>query len=74
MRTDPDNPRALLETRVTLSRVEAADVLRISVRSLYSQTEPRGPIPCVRLGARVLYTSAALRAVLDGTAGKEVRS
>jgi len=36
----------------------------ISRKSLYSWTRPRGPIPCIKLGARVLYSVRALEAFI----------
>ena len=40
---------------------DAAEYLRVSARTMYSLTRPRGPIPCVRCGPRgVRYTVAAL--------------
>lgn len=40
---------------------EAARLLGISDRSLWSLTQPRGPIAAVRVGARVLYSRETLR-------------
>lgn len=49
-----------------LTLAEAADWLKVSPRTLYSMTRPRGPIPCVRVGPRgVRYTLAALQAWID---------
>jgi len=39
----------------------AAGMLSICPKSLWSETDPRGPIPCVRIGRRVLYSVEALR-------------
>jgi excisionase family DNA binding protein len=47
--------------KLLLSAREAAKVLSISERTLWSQTEPRGKIPVVRMGSRVLYPVDALR-------------
>jgi len=45
---------------------EAAESLRISGKTLWNLTAPRGPIPVVRLGKRsVRYDPIALRAYLD---------
>jgi predicted DNA-binding transcriptional regulator AlpA len=45
----------LLNTR------DAAKALATSSRTLWSLTQPRGPIPCVRFGRRsVRYSTAAL--------------
>jgi len=43
-----------------LSTREAARQLGISGRTLWGMTEPRGSIPCVRIGARCLYSRDAL--------------
>lgn len=56
--------RKLVASSVTsalLTINEAADFLRVSTRTVFSLTRPRGPIPCVRCGPRgVRYTMAAL--------------
>src|SRR3972149_4468455 len=44
---------------------EAARLLAISPRTLWSLTKPRGPIACIRLGRAVRYSLAALREFLD---------
>ncbi len=44
-----------------LTAREAAQALRISEKTLWSLTQPRGPIPVVRVGQRsVRYSVAAL--------------
>jgi excisionase family DNA binding protein len=49
---------------------EAADVLRVSTRTLYAMTKPRGPIPCLRVGPRgVRYTVAALQRFINEQEG-----
>ena len=50
--------------KLLLSAREAA-ALSVSERTLFSLTTPRGPIPSVRLGARVLYPVAALQKWID---------
>lgn len=40
---------------------EAARMLSISERLLWDMTHPRGPIPSVKAGSRVLYSVGALR-------------
>lgn len=47
-----------------LSAAEAAKSLGVCQKSLWSQTAPRGPIRCVRLGVRVLYSRASLEAFI----------
>jgi excisionase family DNA binding protein len=46
--------------KLLLSAREAAKVLSVSERTLWSWTSPRGTIPTVRLGHRVLYSILAL--------------
>ena len=49
---------------------EAARILSISERTLWSMTQPRGPIPAVRIGARsVRYSVEALRRYLAAQGG-----
>lgn len=51
------------QTKLLLTAAQAAEALELSQRTLYSLTHPRGPIPCVRLGARLIrYCPDALRA------------
>ena len=51
--------------RLALRPQEAARALGVSLRTLWTMTSPRGPIPCVRLPsgkrAAVLYPVEALR-------------
>ncbi|MBN2580947.1 MAG: helix-turn-helix domain-containing protein [Pirellulales bacterium] len=64
-----DAPEKLL-----LSACDAAEALSISQRSLWSLTAPRGPIPALRLGNRVLYPVDGLRRWIDAqtaAAGEE---
>lgn len=51
--------------RLLLSRDEAAVSISLSVRELDDLTSPRGPIRCVRVGRRVLYSPDALRQWID---------
>lgn len=53
--TPPTREQILLTTR------EAAKALRISEKTLWSMTVPRGPIPSVRLGRSVRYVADDLR-------------
>jgi len=56
----PTNPvRLLLDAR------EAAKALSVCQKTLWSATAPRGPIPCVRIGKRVLYAVADLQRWID---------
>jgi hypothetical protein len=47
--------------RLLLSAPEAARALNISQRTLWTFTVPRGPLPCVRLGRRVMYSPQTLQ-------------
>ena len=53
---NPDEQRILLRPR------EAAVRLAISERQLWNFTHPRGPIPVIRIGNCVRYSSEALKA------------
>jgi excisionase family DNA binding protein len=55
-----------IATPTILTLQEAADMLKVSSRTLYSLTKPRGPIPCVRCGPRgVRYTLTALQRFIE---------
>jgi excisionase family DNA binding protein len=47
---------------------EAARWLSVSTRTLWSMTRPRGPVPCLRLGRRVLFRRRDLEEFLDSLA------
>ncbi|HIE95672.1 MAG TPA: DNA-binding protein [Planctomycetes bacterium] len=51
--------------RLLLKPREAAERLSISERSLWANTTPRGPIPCIRIGGSVRYGTVALQAYID---------
>lgn len=55
--------------KLLLTAPEAARALSISPRTLWSLTAPRGPIPAVRLGSRVLYDPRALQRFIDQQQG-----
>ncbi len=55
--------------KLLLSARDAAKALSISERTLWGLTAPRGPIPCVRLGGRVLYSPESLRRWIAGQQG-----
>ncbi len=61
--------------RLALRPAEAAKALGISARTLWGQTAPRGPIPCLRIGhgkrQTVLYPVADLQAWLSRQAEAE---
>jgi len=58
-RTTGDRPRLLLPAR------EAAAALSICEKTLWSMTQPRGDLPCVRIGRRVLYDQRDLLKWID---------
>lgn len=47
--------------RLLLSREEAALAIGLSVGVLDDLTSPRGPIRCIRVGNRVLFSPAAIQ-------------
>ncbi len=51
--------------RLLLSRDEAAAAIGLSVRELDELTSPRGPIGCVRVGRRVLFSPVAIQRWID---------
>ncbi len=63
MRTDT-TPKLLLST------AETARALSVCPRTLFSLTAPRGPIPSIRLGSRVLYPVDRLRDFIDAQTGE----
>lgn len=52
---------------------DAAKALGLGVRKLWQETQPRGPIPCVRLGKAVIYPVDQLRAWLAKECGEVSR-
>lgn len=60
-----DQPTASLLKPLLLRPRDAARVLGIGERLLWSMTAPRGPIPCVRFGRCVLYPLTDLQALID---------
>ena len=47
--------------KLLLSTDEAAKALGVCTKTLWSRTFPRGPIPSVKIGSRVLYSPGDLR-------------
>lgn len=56
--------------RILLKGREAAQVCSISERQLWAHTQPRGPIPCVRIGNSVRYSPEALAAYIRRQSGE----
>jgi len=52
------------DTKLFTAR-EAAKRLSISEKTLWSITNPRGPLICVRIGRSVRYAPADLQAYID---------
>ena len=50
------------EEKLLLSAREAAAALGVCEKTLWNYSRPRGDIPCLKLGARTLYTVDDLRA------------
>ena len=55
------SPAKPVERRLLLKPREASQICSISERQLWAQTQPRGPIPCVRIGNSVRYSPEALQ-------------
>ncbi len=55
--------------KLLLSARDAAAALSVCERTLFSLTQPRGPIPSIRLGTRVLYPVATLQKWIDEQVG-----
>lgn len=58
-------------TVLALRPKEAATALGIGERKLWELTQPRGPIPCARLGTCIVYPVDLLRDWLANQAKKE---
>jgi hypothetical protein len=54
-----------LKLKLLLAAREAAAALSICEKTLWAHTRPRGSIPCVRIGSRVLYDPRDLEAWID---------
>lgn len=63
MRSIPTNQALLLNAR------ETAEALSICEKTLWSVTEPRGDLPCVRIRRRVLYSVDDLRQYIEKKKG-----
>jgi predicted DNA-binding transcriptional regulator AlpA len=69
----PDSGRDAVP-RVLLSAPDAARALGISERTLWGLTKPRGPVPSMRVGGRVLYLTSALRAWAEAEHAQQNRT
>lgn len=63
---DSEPPPAV--PRLALKPYEAAKSLGVSEKTLWSFTVPRGSLPCIRIGSRVLYATHQLQQWLDSEA------
>lgn len=61
--------QAPMPPRLLLKHPEAAKSLAISERTLWAETEPRGTLPCVRIGRAVRYDPDDLAIWIDGRKG-----
>jgi hypothetical protein len=60
------------DDRLLLGLRDAARVLGVCQKTLWSWTTPRGPIPCARMGSRVLYPVDGLKKwITEQTAAAE---
>ncbi len=55
--------------KLLLPAREAAQALSVCEKTLWSITQPRGNLPCVRIGRRVLYDQRDLLAWIDKQKG-----
>ena len=55
----------LFNGKLLLPAREAAAALAVCEKTLWNFTAPRGTIPSVKIGARVLYSPADLQAWID---------
>ena len=62
----------MLDSRLLLPPREACYRLGgISQRHLWNLTQPRGPVPCVRLGRRIFYRPTDLTQFLENAARQQ---
>lgn len=67
------NPSSTIEP-LLLTAAEAAELLNISERTLWEFSAPRGPIPCVRSGAKGGLVRYSRRALEEWIASAERQS
>jgi hypothetical protein len=56
----------IISPALLISAKHAANALSISERTLWGITAPRGPLPAVKIGTRVLYDPADLTKYIEG--------
>jgi hypothetical protein len=71
-----DNDSASVIPKLALKPAEACKALGISSKGLWNLSTPRGPLPCLKLGSRVLYPIHLLQEFLsrEATRQKEATS
>ena len=69
-----DESTSQVSPPLALNAKQAAKAFGISEKTLWSYSKPRGPIPCVRVGKRVVYSVSALQAFLEQQSESEVRT
>ncbi len=74
MASDTNTPTTTVPAPLALRPKDAAQALGIGQRKLWELTQPRGPIPCVRVGVCVLYPVPLLQAWLAEQAANAVRT
>ena len=67
---DANSPAPLV---LALRPKDAAKALGLGARKLWEQSQPRGPIPCARLGKAVIYPVDQLRAWIAKECGEVSR-
>ena len=55
----------LYNGKLLLSAREAAAALSICEKSLWNYSQPRGPIPSVKIGTRILYSPGDLQSWIN---------
>ena len=62
--------KEIAEKKLTDAR-ETAEALSVSEKTLWNYSQPRGPIPCYRLGSRVLYDLREVIEAIKGSRGEK---
>jgi hypothetical protein len=57
----------------TISAETASRILGVSVRLLYDLSAPRGPIPCFRVGRRIVFNETDVRDYLQSCRSVEIK-
>jgi hypothetical protein len=62
----------IIPEKLLLSAGDTSRMLSICDKTLWSMTAPRGPIPVVKIGSRVLYSVSALQKWIDAQVAEGV--